>query len=136
MKEYVEAGRIVNTHGVTGEVKIEVWLDSPEFFRSFKRLFLGGETSPGAMFTLLCRFLRRRAVARLLHGTDDFIPAGCSLHSHGVGKQAHAAGRYAGHFGDRFLHSGLTGRTAHSRDDILFQFSSSIPWIMKLPFCG
>ena len=42
MKEYVEAGRIVNTHGVTGEVKIEVWLDSPEYFRSFKRLYLNG----------------------------------------------------------------------------------------------
>ena len=43
MKEYVEAGRIVNTHGVNGEVKIEVWLDSPEFFRTFRRLYLGGE---------------------------------------------------------------------------------------------
>ena len=26
-KQYIEAGRIVNTHGVAGEVKIEVWLD-------------------------------------------------------------------------------------------------------------
>ena len=26
-REYVEAGRITNTHGVNGEVKIEVWLD-------------------------------------------------------------------------------------------------------------
>ncbi len=42
MKDYVEAGRIVNTHGVNGEVKIEVWLDSPAFFRTFKRLYLGG----------------------------------------------------------------------------------------------
>ena len=42
MKDYVEAGRIVNTHGVNGEVKIEVWLDSPTFFRTFKRLYLGG----------------------------------------------------------------------------------------------
>ena len=42
MKEYVEAGRIVNTHGVAGEVKIEVWLDSPEFFKKFKRLYLDG----------------------------------------------------------------------------------------------
>ena len=42
MKQYVEAGRIVNTHGVTGEVKIEVWLDSPAFFKTFKRLFING----------------------------------------------------------------------------------------------
>ena len=40
--EFIDAGRIVNTHGVAGEVKIEVWLDSPKFFRSFKRIYLGG----------------------------------------------------------------------------------------------
>lgn len=39
---YIEAGRIVNTHGVAGEVKIEVWLDSPRFMRRFKRVFIGG----------------------------------------------------------------------------------------------
>ena len=32
-KALIEAGRIVNTHGVQGEVKIEVWLDSPQFFK-------------------------------------------------------------------------------------------------------
>ena len=37
----IEAGRIVNTHGIAGEVKIEVWLDSPEFMKRFKRLFIG-----------------------------------------------------------------------------------------------
>ena len=39
---FIEAGRIVNTHGVQGEVKIEVWLDSPKFFKSFKRLYTAG----------------------------------------------------------------------------------------------
>ena len=39
-KALIEAGRIVNTHGVQGEVKIEVWLDSPRFFTTFKRLVL------------------------------------------------------------------------------------------------
>jgi len=39
-KALIEAGRIVNTHGVQGEVKIEVWLDSPQFLKSFKRLVL------------------------------------------------------------------------------------------------
>ena len=31
MKQYIEAGRIINTHGTHGEVKIESWLDSPSF---------------------------------------------------------------------------------------------------------
>ena len=39
-KEFIEAGRIVNTHGIAGEVKIEVWLDSPEFLKKFKRIFV------------------------------------------------------------------------------------------------
>ena len=41
-QQYIEAGRIVNTHGVAGELKIEVWLDSPQFMKRFKRLYLDG----------------------------------------------------------------------------------------------
>ena len=43
IEQYIEAGRIVNTHGVVGEVKIEVWLDSPEFLKKFKRFFVDGK---------------------------------------------------------------------------------------------
>lgn len=42
-QNYIEAGRITNTHGVNGEVKIEVWLDSPAFLKKFDRLFLEGQ---------------------------------------------------------------------------------------------
>lgn len=38
---YLECGKIVNTHGVRGEVKIVPWADSPEFLCGFQRLFLG-----------------------------------------------------------------------------------------------
>lgn len=37
-QKLIEAGRITNTHGIAGEVNIEVWLDSPAFFRRFKRI--------------------------------------------------------------------------------------------------
>lgn len=40
---YLEAGKIVNTHGIKGEVKIEPWADSPEFLRKFKTLYINGE---------------------------------------------------------------------------------------------
>lgn len=40
--EFIEAGIIVNTHGVRGTVKIEPWTNTPEFLRAFKRLFIGG----------------------------------------------------------------------------------------------
>lgn len=39
---YIEAGRIVNTHGVSGEVKIEVWLDSPAFLKRCGRVYITG----------------------------------------------------------------------------------------------
>lgn len=41
-QQYIEAGRIVNTHGVAGEVKIEVWLDSPQFMKKCGRIFIDG----------------------------------------------------------------------------------------------
>ena len=40
MIDFVEAGRIINTHGISGDIKIEVWLDSPEFLKKYKRLFI------------------------------------------------------------------------------------------------
>ena len=40
---YIDAGKIVNTHGVRGEVRIEVWLDSPRLLKSCGRVFLSGE---------------------------------------------------------------------------------------------
>lgn len=38
---FIEAGRIVNTHGVAGEVKIEVWVNSPAFLKACGRVYLG-----------------------------------------------------------------------------------------------
>ena len=45
---YLEAGKIVNTHGVKGDVKIECWCDSPEVMASLPTLYFkqGGEYLP------------------------------------------------------------------------------------------
>ena len=40
---YIDAGKIVNTHGVQGEVKLEVWLDSPAMLKRCGRVYIGGE---------------------------------------------------------------------------------------------
>ncbi|MDR0490119.1 MAG: ribosome maturation factor RimM [Oscillospiraceae bacterium] len=40
--KYLEAGKIVNTHGVRGEVKIQPWADSPAFLASFERFYIDG----------------------------------------------------------------------------------------------
>jgi 16S rRNA processing protein RimM len=45
-KQFLETGKIVGTHGIKGEVRIDPWCDSPEFLCVFKRLYLdeNGET--------------------------------------------------------------------------------------------
>lgn len=40
-KQYLEAGKIVTTHGIKGEVKIMPYTDYPELLCEFDRLFLG-----------------------------------------------------------------------------------------------
>ena len=45
-KQFLESGKIVGTHGIKGEVRIDPWCDSPEFLCAFKKLYLDdkGET--------------------------------------------------------------------------------------------
>ena len=40
---YIEAGEIVSTHGVRGEMKILTWLDSPEDLCDFERCCIDGK---------------------------------------------------------------------------------------------
>ena len=39
---YIEAGEIVTTHGVRGEIKLLSWLDSPEMLCEFDRCRISG----------------------------------------------------------------------------------------------
>ena len=43
-KTYIEAGEIVTTHGVRGEVKVLCWLDSPQMLCEFDRCRIDGKT--------------------------------------------------------------------------------------------
>lgn len=69
-QEYIEAGRIINTHGVRGEVKIEVWLDSPAFLRRCGRVFLDGRECK----ILSAREQKQFLIARL-EGVEDLNAA-------------------------------------------------------------
>ena len=40
----LEAGEIVTTHGVRGEVKVLPWADGPEFLLDYKRVIIGTTT--------------------------------------------------------------------------------------------
>ena len=39
-KQYLEVGKIVGTHGIRGEMRVECWANSPDFLKPFKTLYL------------------------------------------------------------------------------------------------
>ena len=47
LKEFLELGQIVGTHGVRGEMRLNPWCDSPEFAKNFKKVYFdkNGQTS-------------------------------------------------------------------------------------------
>ena len=39
MQQYLEAGKVVTTHGVRGEMKLELWCDGVDFLKKVGRLY-------------------------------------------------------------------------------------------------
>ncbi|MEG1426931.1 MAG: ribosome maturation factor RimM, partial [Oscillospiraceae bacterium] len=50
-KQFLEAGKIVGTHGVRGEMKVEPWVDSPELLKSMKTLYFDEGATALAVLT-------------------------------------------------------------------------------------
>ncbi len=65
MKQYLEAGKIVNTHGIRGEVKIDPWTDSPGVFTSLKRIYIDGRE-----VAVRSSYVHGRMVIASLDGVD------------------------------------------------------------------
>ena len=40
MNQYLEVGKVTNTHGIMGEVRVQPWADSPEFLCRFQTLYV------------------------------------------------------------------------------------------------
>ena len=40
---FIETGRIVNTHGIHGEVRLQPWADSPDFLTGFEYFYIDGK---------------------------------------------------------------------------------------------
>ena len=64
--QFLEAGQIVNTHGIQGEVKIVPWCDSPEFLCQFDTLYLDGKP-----VKVLSRRVHKGNVLATLEGVDS-----------------------------------------------------------------
>ena len=65
-KRYLEAGQIVNTHGVRGEVRIRPWADEAAFLTRFRRFYMDG----AEVTVRSCRVHKGMCIASLA-GVDD-----------------------------------------------------------------
>ena len=70
MKRYLEAGRIVNTHGVRGEVKIQPWTNDAAFLCGFRSLRIHDRT-----VRVLAARVHKGCVIASLEGVDDMEAA-------------------------------------------------------------
>ncbi len=67
-KEFLEAGKIVGTHGVRGELRVESWCDSPKVLAGIKTLYWnGGETA----VKVLGARMHKSLVLMKLEGVDS-----------------------------------------------------------------
>lgn len=46
LEQYLEVGKVTNTHGIMGEVRVQPWADSPEFLCRFKTLYVDSSHWP------------------------------------------------------------------------------------------
>ena len=64
--QFIEAGMVVNTHGIRGEIKIQPWSDTPDFLFDFDTIYI--DKKP---YTLLdARIHKNHVIAELEEITD------------------------------------------------------------------
>ena len=69
-KRYLEAGKIINTHGVRGELKIQPWANGPEFLKGFRTFYIDGKP-----FKILSAKVHKGCLIALFEGIDDLDKA-------------------------------------------------------------
>jgi 16S rRNA processing protein RimM len=75
MKKFLECGKIVSTHGIRGEVKVQHWCDEPDYLCQFSTLYL--EEGAKALAVENARAHKDMVILKL-HGVED-IDAGNAL---------------------------------------------------------
>lgn len=69
-KEFLEAGKIINTFGVRGELKVQPWSDELDFLKQFETVYISGKP-----VTLKSVRVHQRNVLITLEGVDDMDAA-------------------------------------------------------------
>lgn len=73
MKQFLEVGKIVNTHGIRGELKIQPWCDGVDFIKQLDTLYLD-ENGANALKIVSVREHKNCAVVRF-SGIDNIDTA-------------------------------------------------------------
>ncbi len=73
MKKYLEVGKVVNTHGIRGELRLQLWCDSAEYLKHFKTLYFD-ENGKKSVKLLSVRPHKNAAIIKL-EGVDDMDSA-------------------------------------------------------------
>lgn len=71
LKQYLETGKIVGTHGVYGELRVEPWCDSPAFLCKFRTLYWKN----GESVRVLSARVHKNLVLMMLEGVDTLDKA-------------------------------------------------------------
>lgn len=73
LNPYLECGKIINTHGCHGDLKVDPWTDSPDAFRQLKRVFVGEEKTERRV--LRTSVMQGRFILLVLEGVDNMDAA-------------------------------------------------------------
>lgn len=73
-KKYLECGKIVNTHGVKGAVKLESWCNTPEDLSDLERLFIQNGAQMKELTVKHTSVFKQFVIAEL-EGVNDFDAA-------------------------------------------------------------
>jgi 16S rRNA processing protein RimM len=73
-EKYLECGRIINTHGIKGEVKIDSWCDSPEILAELDRVYFK-ENAAFVEKRVIRAYVHKRFVIAAIEGISDIDTA-------------------------------------------------------------
>ncbi len=109
---FIQAGEIVSTHGVRGEMKLLPWTDGPEFLLDFTRVRIGGTTYKieGCRVQKTCNLLKLAGIdtveaAQALRGKvpelyREDVPDGLIFAAELIDMDVFADGRHIGKIKD------------------------------------
>ena len=69
MKQFLEIGKLINTHGIRGEMKLELWCDDIEYVKQFKTLYLA-DNGADSLTLLSARPQKNHAIVKFAEITS------------------------------------------------------------------